>query len=62
IEVSNDHVMQTTRRPGGESGLLVAIASGADVSAARQVAKETSGSVVTVLPDCDEQHFSASPL
>jgi cysteine synthase len=62
IEVSDDDAIETTRHLGRELGLLVGISSGANVWAARQLARRGLGNVVTVLPDRAERYFSTSLL
>ncbi len=64
ITVSDDDAIWTARRLAGEDGLLVGTSSGANVWAARQLAKRlTPGSVIaTVLPDRAERYFSTSLL
>jgi cysteine synthase len=62
VEVTDDDAIQTTRQLGRDSGLLVGISSGANVWAARQLAKRTKGNVATVLPDRAERYFSTALL
>lgn len=62
IEVTDDDAIQTTRQLGRDCGLLVGVSSGANVWAARQLAQEISGNIVTVLPDRAERYFSTSLL
>lgn len=62
IEVSDDEAIETTRGLGRDFGLLVGISSGANVWAARRLAKYTPGNIVTVLPDRAERYFSTSLL
>lgn len=62
IEVSDDDAIETTRQLGRDFGLLVGISSGANVWAARQLAKRRVGNVVTVLADRAERYFSTSLL
>jgi len=45
---------------GRAFGLLVGISSGANVWAARQIAKRVSGNIATVLPDRAERYFSTA--
>ncbi len=60
IEVTDDDAIETTRRLGGDYGLLVGISSGANVWAARQLAAKIDGNVATVLPDRAERYFSTA--
>ena len=60
IEVTDDEAIQTTRRLGREQGLLVGISSGANIWAARQMAKKYSGNIATILPDRAERYFSTA--
>jgi len=60
VEVSDDDAIDTTRRLGRDYGLLVGISSGANVWAARQIAKTRKGNIATVLPDRAERYFSTS--
>ncbi len=60
IEVSDDNAIQTTRQLGTDFGLLVGISSGANVWAARQLAKKIEGNITTVLPDRAERYFSTA--
>jgi len=64
ITVSDDDAIWTARRLAGEDGLLVGTSSGANVWAARQLARRLKpGSVIaTVLPDRAERYFSTSLL
>ncbi len=62
IEVTDDDAIETTRQLGRDYGLLVGISSGANVWAARKLAKTTPGNVVTVLPDRAERYFSTALL
>jgi cysteine synthase A len=62
IEVTDEDAIETTRQLGRDCGLLVGISSGANVWAARQVAKKTQGNVATVLPDRAERYFSTALL
>ncbi len=62
IEVSDEDAIETTRQLGRDLGLLVGISSGANVWAARQLAKTLSGNIVTVLPDRAERYFSTALL
>jgi cysteine synthase A len=60
IEVSDEDAIETTRRLGQDSGLLVGISSGANVWAARQMTAKISGEIVTILPDRAERYFSTA--
>jgi cysteine synthase len=60
VEVTDDDAIETTRRLGADHGLLVGISSGANVWAARQLAKKIKGNIATVLPDRAERYFSTS--
>lgn len=60
VEVSDDDAINTTRELGRSYGLLVGISSGANVWAAREMAKKISGNIATVLPDRAERYFSTS--
>jgi len=62
IEVSDEDAIETTRRLGRDAGLLVGISSGANVWAARQLAKRIPGNIATVLPDRAERYFSTALL
>jgi cysteine synthase A len=62
IEVSDDDAITTTRHLGTANGLLVGISSGANVWAARRIAKAIGGNVATVLPDRAERYFSTALL
>ena len=62
IEVSDEDAIETTRQLNRENGLLVGISSGANVWAARQLARSTRGNIATVLPDRAERYFSTSLL
>ena len=62
IEVSDDDAIQTTRQLGADLGLLVGISSGANVWAARRIARNMKGNVTTVLPDRAERYFSTALL
>ncbi len=62
IEVTDDDAITTTRHLGTANGLLVGISSGANVWAARQLAKTVKGSIATVLPDRAERYFSTALL
>jgi cysteine synthase len=62
IEVSDEDAIATTKQLGRDYGLLVGISSGANVWAARQVAKTLAGNIATVLPDRAERYFSTALL
>lgn len=62
IEVTDEDAIETTRQIGRDLGLLCGISSGANVWAARQLAKKYSGNIVTVLPDRAERYFSTALL
>jgi cysteine synthase A len=62
ITVEDEAAIETTRRLARENGLLVGTSSGANVWAARKMARELpEGSVIaTVLPDRAERYFSTA--
>ncbi|MFP4057925.1 MAG: cysteine synthase A [Candidatus Brocadiia bacterium] len=62
VEVSDEDAIATTRELGRDHGLLVGISSGANVWAARQLARRIEGNVATVLPDRAERYFSTALL
>ncbi|MCX8037112.1 MAG: cysteine synthase A [Candidatus Sumerlaeia bacterium] len=62
IEVSDEDAIETTRQLGRDYGLLVGISSGANVWAARQMARRIKGNIATVLPDRAERYFSTALL
>ena len=62
VEVSDEDAIETTRQLGRDFGLLVGISSGANVWAARQMAKRIRGNIATVLPDRAERYFSTALL
>mgnify|MGYP001120379365 FL=1 len=62
IEVTDEDAINTTRQLSRDLGLLVGISSGANVWAARQLAKKISGNIATVLPDRAERYFSTALL
>jgi len=62
IEVTDDDAIETTRQLGRDHGLLVGISSGANVWAARQLARHVSGNIATLLPDRAERYFSTALL
>ena len=62
VEVTDEDAIETTRQLGRDLGLLVGISSGANVWAARQLAKTIKGPIATVLPDRAERYFSTALL
>ena len=62
IEVTDEDAIETTRQLGRDLGLLVGISSGANVWAARQLARQIDGNIATVLPDRAERYFSTALL
>jgi cysteine synthase len=60
IQVSDEDAIATTRQLSKDYGLLVGISSGANVWAARQLAKRIQGNITTVLPDRAERYFSTA--
>jgi len=60
VEVSDEDAIETTRELGRDYGLLVGISSGANVWAARQMARKIAGNITTVLPDRAERYFSTA--
>jgi cysteine synthase A len=62
IEVSDEDAIDTTRQLGRDLGLLVGISSGANVWAARQLARRYRGNIATVLADRAERYFSTALL
>jgi cysteine synthase A len=59
VEVTDDDAINTTRELARTNGLLVGTSSGANVWAARKIAKKYPDIVVaTVLPDRAERYFS----
>ncbi len=62
IEVSDEDAITTTRSLSTENGLLVGTSSGANVWAARLLARTVQGNVATVLPDRAERYFSTALL
>ncbi|MGQ9649242.1 MAG: cysteine synthase A [Phycisphaerae bacterium] len=62
VEVTDEDAIETTRQLGRDFGLLVGISSGANVWAARQLAKRIPGNIATVLPDRAERYFSTALL
>lgn len=62
LEVTDEDAIDTTKQLSTNYGLLVGISSGANVWAARQLAKKYKGNVATVLPDRAERYFSTALL
>jgi cysteine synthase A len=62
MEVTDEDAIGTTRQLGRDFGLLVGISSGANVWAARQLARQMEGNIATVLPDRAERYFSTALL
>jgi cysteine synthase A len=62
IEVTDEDAIATTRALGQDYGLLVGVSSGANVWAARQLARTISGNIATVLADRAERYFSTALL
>jgi len=62
VEVSDEDAVETTRQLGRDCGLLVGISSGANVWAARELARRMTGNIATVLPDRAERYFSTALL
>ncbi len=62
IEVTDEDAIETTRALARDRGLLVGISSGANVWAARQLARTVKGNIATVLPDRAERYFSTALL
>jgi cysteine synthase A len=62
IEVSDEDAIETTRQLSREFGLLVGTSSGANVWAARQLARKVPGNIATILPDRAERYFSTALL
>lgn len=60
IQVSDEAAIETTRQLSRDLGLLVGISSGANVWAARRLARDMTGNIVTVLPDRAERYFSTA--
>ncbi len=62
LEVTDEEAIDTTRQLGRDLGLLVGVSSGANVWAARQLAKRIKGNIATILPDRAERYFSTALL
>jgi len=62
VEVTDEDAIETTRQLGRDHGLLVGISSGANVWAARELARKIKGNIATVLPDRAERYFSTALL
>ncbi len=62
VEVADCDAIDAARDLGRKFGLLVGISSGANVWAAREVARRMQGNIATVLPDRVERYFSTSLL
>jgi cysteine synthase A len=62
VEVTDEDAIETTRQLGHDHGLLVGISSGANVWAARRMAKDIDGNICTILPDRAERYFSTTLL
>jgi len=62
VEVSDEDAIETTRQLARDYGLLVGVSSGANVWAARELARQIKGNIATVLPDRAERYFSTSLL
>jgi cysteine synthase len=62
LEVTDEDAIATTRQLGCDYGLLVGISSGANVWAARQLAKKYDGNIATILCDRAERYFSTALL
>ncbi len=62
VEVTDEDAIETTRQLGRDYGLLVGISSGANVWAARELARRIEGNIATVLPDRAERYFSTALL
>jgi cysteine synthase A len=60
IEVTDEDAIETTRQLGRNYGLMVGISSGANVWAARQLARSLKENITTVLPDRAERYFSTA--
>ena len=62
VEVTDEDAIETARALGRDFGLLVGTSAGANVWAARQMAKKIAGNIATVLPDRAERYFSTALL
>jgi cysteine synthase A len=63
IEVTDDDAIETTRGLAASDSLLCGISSGANIWAAREIAKEhPEWTIATVLPDRAERYFSTGLL
>ncbi len=62
VEVTDEDAIETTRQLGRDCGLLVGISSGANIWAARELAKRIDGNITTVLSDRAERYFSTTLL
>jgi cysteine synthase len=62
IEVTDSDAIETTRKLGRDSGLLVGVSSGANVWGAQKMAERICGNIATILPDRAERYFSTSLL
>ena len=62
VEVTDEDAIGTARELGRDFGLLVGTSAGANVWAARQLAKRIPGNITTVLPDRAERYFSTALL
>jgi cysteine synthase A len=62
VEVSDENAIETTRQLSTNFGFLVGISSGANVWAARRLARKINGNIATVLPDRAERYFSTALL
>jgi cysteine synthase len=61
IEVTDEQAIHTTRELNGDHGLMVGISSGANVYAARCIAKKhPDWRIASVLPDRVERYFSSA--
>jgi cysteine synthase len=60
VEVTDEDAIETARQLSWNFGLLVGISSGANVWAARVLARRVRGNIATVLPDRVERYFSTS--
>ncbi len=60
IEVTDEDAIGTARGLGRDLGLLVGISAGANVWAARALARRIPGNIATILPDRAERYFSTS--